>query len=72
MTENTFRTAMPIAFGKVIFSENHTPTKIPCKDLCFQRYLHLLDGLLLSVESRVASEDGGGEDLVAPLRCGGL
>jgi hypothetical protein len=41
MTENTSRTSMPVTFCKVIFSKNDPTTKVPCKPLSFQWYLHL-------------------------------
>jgi hypothetical protein len=40
MTKDTFLLYMPVTLCKVVLSENYPSTKIPHKNLRFQRYLH--------------------------------
>jgi hypothetical protein len=47
MTENIFRATMPVAICNVIFSKDH-PMKIPCKNVSFQRYIHLSDVFIVN------------------------
>jgi hypothetical protein len=47
LTENIFRTTMPVAFWNVIFSKNNTATKLPCKNLGFQGIFIFQMNLLL-------------------------
>jgi hypothetical protein len=47
VTENITFIPMPIPFGKVIFGENNSTTKIPTKHLSLKWYLHLPNHLVI-------------------------
>ena len=55
LTENTLFTSMPIMLGKVVFSKNYTPTKIPRKHFSLKRDLHLPNFVIILTSGRISA-----------------